>query len=202
MAASPGTHYETLGLETHATPEQVEQAFRLHAALYSPAALATYSLLDPREIHDLRLRVQQAYEVLRDAVRRRQYDISLSPETPGPVLPFPMAAPPPSGPEASASVLQAPVAPQLHRAEPQVLPEPVTGADLKRFRLSRGVRLEDIASTSKIGARFLEYIEADRHSHLPAHIYLRNFLYEYARAVGLEPRRTAESYMSRLPRES
>ena len=35
--------------------------------------------------------------------------------------------------------------------------------------------------------RYLEYIEADRHALLPAPVYLRGFLQEYARATGLEP---------------
>jgi cytoskeletal protein RodZ len=67
-------------------------------------------------------------------------------------------------------------------------------------REESGVRLQDIAAASKIGVRFLEYIEADRFGLLPAPVYLKSFLQEYAKAVGLEPRRTAEGYMARLPR--
>jgi cytoskeleton protein RodZ len=76
----------------------------------------------------------------------------------------------------------------------------VTGADLKRVREARGVALKDIARASKIGVRFFEYIEADRHKDLPAVVYLRGFLQEYARAVGLDPQRTAGSYLARVPR--
>jgi cytoskeletal protein RodZ len=60
------------------------------------------------------------------------------------------------------------------------------------------VALKDIARASKIGVRFFEYIEADRHADLPAVVYLRGFLQEYARAVGLDPQRTAGAYLSRL----
>jgi cytoskeletal protein RodZ len=35
---------------------------------------------------------------------------------------------------------------------------------------------------------------------LPAAVYLRGFLQEYARALGLDPRRTANAYMSQFPR--
>jgi type II secretory ATPase GspE/PulE/Tfp pilus assembly ATPase PilB-like protein len=73
-------------------------------------------------------------------------------------------------------------------------------ADLRRFREGRGVSLRTIATASKIGVRFLEYIEADRHDQLPAPVYLRSFIQEYARAVGLDPRHTADAYMARLPR--
>jgi flagellar biosynthesis protein FlhG len=81
-----------------------------------------------------------------------------------------------------------------------VLPEPITGAVLRRYREERGISLRDIANQSKIGTRYLEYIEGDRHDMLPAAVYLRGFLQEYARALGLDPRRTANSYMAQFPR--
>jgi cytoskeletal protein RodZ len=78
----------------------------------------------------------------------------------------------------------------------------MTGSDLKKIRESRGVSLRAIALATKIGVRFLEYIEQDRLAMLPAPVYLRGFLMEYGRALGLDPRRTAESYMARLPRQT
>ena len=81
-----------------------------------------------------------------------------------------------------------------------VLPDPVTGPDLKRFRESRGISLRDIATASKVGVRYLEYIEAERVEVLPAPVYLRGFVQEYARVVGLDPRPTADSYLSRIGR--
>jgi flagellar biosynthesis protein FlhG len=79
------------------------------------------------------------------------------------------------------------------------LPAQVTGAELKRIREGRGIPLREIALASKIGLRFLEYIEEERVAMLPAPVYLRGFLMEYARALGLDPRRTAEAYMANLP---
>ena len=84
------------------------------------------------------------------------------------------------------------------RPRPVTLPDPVTGADLKRFRESRGVTLAKIAADSKVGKRTFEDIEGDRFERLPAVVYVRGFLQEYARAVGLDPRATAESFLARL----
>ena len=75
---------------------------------------------------------------------------------------------------------------------------PMKKKDLKRFRESRGIGLREIATASKVGVRYLEYIEADRSEVLPAPVYLRGFLQEYARAVGLDPKKTAESYLVRM----
>ncbi len=72
----------------------------------------------------------------------------------------------------------------------------MSGLTLKQFRSQRGISLREIADTTKIGLRYLEYIEGDRHSSLPAAVYLRGFLQEYAKAVGLDPRQTAEAYLA------
>jgi flagellar biosynthesis protein FlhG len=177
------THYGVLGLGPRATFEQIERAYRHASGLYEEDALATYSLLDAEERQAAKARVEEAYAVLKDAVRRFEYD-----RLAGLVSD---AAPAYAAPPAPAS---APAA----RAPAVALPEPVTGADLKRFRESRGIALREIATASKVGVRYLEYIEADRKDVLPAPVYLRGFIQEYARVVGLDPRHTADSYLARL----
>ena len=82
---------------------------------------------------------------------------------------------------------------------PADLPARLTGAELRKLREARGVTLREIALVTKIGVRFLEYIEEDRVALLPAPVYLRGFLMEYGRVIGLDPRRTADAYMARLP---
>jgi flagellar biosynthesis protein FlhG len=187
------THYETLSLPRDATPDQVERAYHFFAGMYEEAALATYSLLDTEQQRDARARIRQAYEVLHDPAQRDLYDRSLEEGTPlaagerGPAaVPAPIPSPP--APPAKAEV--------QHVA--RFLAEPVTGASLRKAREERSITLQEIAASTKIGVRFLEYIESDRHSDLPAVVYIRGFVQEYARCLGLDPRSTAESYMKRV----
>jgi helix-turn-helix protein/DnaJ-like protein len=177
------THYVVLGIGPRATAEQVERAYRHAAGLYDEDSLATYSLLDAEERQDARAAVEAAYAVLRDSGRRHEYDLSLGFAGAGspPAFPLPVETPPPP--------VRAPIV---------VLPDPLTGSDLRRFRESRGITLRDIATASKVGVRYLEYIEAERLEVLPAPVYLRGFIQEYARVVGLDPRPTADSYLSRI----
>jgi flagellar biosynthesis protein FlhG len=200
-----GDHYAALGLARGATLEQVERAYHFFAAMYEDTAVAIYSLLEPEQMRDARARVRQAYEVLKDPAQRQQYDASLAesqarephPERPavaatGPRPIFRAAAPRSLTRPAAAAGPPAPAA--------RILSEPVTGECLRKVREERGVSLREIAGATKIGVRFLEYIEGDRHSELPALVYLRGFLQQYARLLGLDPRRTADSYILRLPR--
>lgn len=196
MDDSGPTHYDVLGLDPRASPEQVEKAYRFCLDMYSEGAIATYSLLDRGEVDAARARIHHAYEVLSDAARRREYDLGLGITPPSAsLLPFPSPGAAPVAEEGgAAAVTEAPGAFDLP-------PGPVTGAELKRLREARGVTLREIAQASKIGIRFLEYIEGDRFPFLPASVYLRGFLHEYAKAVGLDPRRTAEAYMARVPKK-
>lgn len=200
---SPDTHYAALGVDPRASREQVEKAYRFCLEMYGEGALATYSLLAAEDVRAARARIAEAYEVLADPGRRREYDLGLGLGSPAPLLPFPST--PPITVRTTLSSVNAirPVEETaLPLTPPPSLPDLVTGADLKKLREARGVSLRGIALVTKIGVRFLEYIEQDRLALLPAPVYLRGFLMEYGKALGLDPQRTAESYMARLPRQA
>ena len=189
MSAPPQSHYDVLGIGPRSTREQIERAYRFFRGMYKEGAVATYSLLDRDGAEEMRARIGEAYEVLKDPVRRREYDVAHGFASPdAPLLPFEAVPREPEEP--------APLPTRETRSEPGVLPDPVTGADLRRFREEKGVSLGEIASVSKVGVRYLTYIENDRHSALPALVYLRGFLTEYAKAVGLDPNKTAQAYIA------
>src|SRR4029077_7177013 len=73
----------------------------------------------------------------------------------------------------------------------------VTGAFLKKLRESRGIELGDIAQRTKISERYLRAIEDERFSDMPAAVYVRGYVMEYARAVRVDAQRVAESYLAR-----
>jgi flagellar biosynthesis protein FlhG len=189
------TLYDVLGVSRRATRDQIDKAHHFLRQMYDDVSLATYSLLDPEEKRATRARVNHAYEVLGDPVRRREYDVSLDPtpqeKTSQTVLSFPPGAPSAAGPSPPRPESSGPAT---------ILKGPVTGEHLRRLREQKGVSLQTISTSSKIGVRFFEYIEADRHSHLPARVYLRSFLQEYAKALGLDPNGVADAYIARLPK--
>jgi cytoskeleton protein RodZ len=59
------------------------------------------------------------------------------------------------------------------------------GEELRREREIRGISLKEIADATKISRRFLEAIERNDHPTLPAPVFTRGFVREYARYVGL-----------------
>ncbi len=84
------------------------------------------------------------------------------------------------------------------------LPEPeiqsdteFTGALLRKIRESRGIQLVDISNKSKIGVPHFRLIEDEKWDAMPAVVYLRGFLVEYARYLRLPVEQVTRTYVSR-----
>lgn len=60
------------------------------------------------------------------------------------------------------------------------------GASLRRERELRGVTLEEISASTKIGVSMLRAIEDDRFEKLPQGLFIRGFVREYARFLALD----------------
>lgn len=60
------------------------------------------------------------------------------------------------------------------------------GASLRRERELRGVTLQEIAASTKIGVSMLQAIEDDRLDKLPQGLFVRGFVREYARFLALD----------------
>lgn len=68
------------------------------------------------------------------------------------------------------------------------------GEELRREREIRGISLKEIADATKISKRFLEAIERNDHHTLPAPVFTRGFVREYARYVGLNSEEMVNRY--------
>jgi hypothetical protein len=73
----------------------------------------------------------------------------------------------------------------------------VTGAFLRKVREIRGLELNDISQRTKISERYLRALEEEQFADMPAAVYVRGYVTEYARALRLDPQRSAESYLTR-----
>ena len=68
------------------------------------------------------------------------------------------------------------------------------GEELKREREIRGISLKEISDATKISKRFLEAIERNDHKTLPAPVFTRGFVREYARYLGLNAEDVVNRY--------
>lgn len=93
-------------------------------------------------------------------------------------------------------------------SEPTPAPEigPVSGAGaplvysgpvLAALRRERGLSLEAIGAVSKVRTSHLRSVEEERFSELPAPIFLKGFVREYARCLSLDPVKVWQDYLGR-----
>lgn len=69
------------------------------------------------------------------------------------------------------------------------------GAYLKAHREKKGIRLEEIASITKINLYNLELLEAGNFSKLPPEPFIRGFIIAYSKYIGLDPNEAVGRYV-------
>ncbi|MDX1582568.1 MAG: helix-turn-helix domain-containing protein [Thermoanaerobaculia bacterium] len=69
------------------------------------------------------------------------------------------------------------------------------GEELRREREMREISIREISDSTKISSRFLEAIEAGDLSALPAPVFTRGFIREYANYLGVEGEDIVDRYM-------
>ena len=70
------------------------------------------------------------------------------------------------------------------------------GARLKQEREQRGITLDDISLTTKIGTRMLRALEEEHFDLLPGGIFNKGFVRSYARAVGMDEEQAITDYLT------
>jgi len=187
------TYYEMLETEPGVSDEEIRRAYRTVKDNYASGSMVIAGLYDEHELAALHARINSAHDTLFAPDRRRLYDLAL-PEADlaravraaAQVVRVPVAGGTP-GPEDRPEVAEAAIDPNAE----------VTGAFLKKVREIRGLELNDISQRTKISERYLRALEDEQFADMPAAVYVRGYVTEYARALRLDPQRVAESYLAR-----
>jgi flagellar biosynthesis protein FlhG len=218
-------HYRVLEVVPKASPKEVQSAYQRLRKTYDPETTVLASLMEAPGLRELQARIESAYRTLIFLESRSDYDRRLqetgarpgdrargpaarasaprppaaapggeSPGDPAPAPPPPDAAlemagggPAPAAPGGAGPVV----------GDPAPGPLPASGADLRDERQRRRLSLEGIAEKTKIRRAYLQAIEEERFGDLPAAVFVRGFLKEYARCLGLPGEDVVRQYMKR-----
>jgi flagellar biosynthesis protein FlhG len=180
------TYYDLLEVPRGASTEEIRKAYRREKEIFSSDSMAVYSLIGPGEIENINAVIDEAYRVLTDERLRSEYDRKLD-GLGERVFSGEAVALPPTG--------------EIHplREGPMGIPFPeefrFTGSSLRGIRESMGFDLKQISQKTKISRQNLEWLEEESFENLPALVYIRGFIMEYAKALNLDPHRVADSYL-------
>ncbi|MBX3272616.1 MAG: helix-turn-helix domain-containing protein [Sandaracinaceae bacterium] len=184
-AVPPESHHDLLEVDRGATDEEVRRAYKRARDIYAPDALAVYGLFAPDELDKVRTRIEEAFDVLLDPARRRPYELSVFPveddardEAPA-FRARPTDLPPP----------------------PAITPETdFSGPLIRQVREALGIDLRAVSVKTKVGLNYLEAIEKDEFAALPAPVYVRGFVAEFAKFLRLDAAHVSRTYVKRYRR--
>lgn len=72
------------------------------------------------------------------------------------------------------------------------------GSFLQKIRLYKNLSLDKMSEVSRISRTYLMAVETDDYKSLPAAVFVRGFVVQIARALGLDENKVASSYMKRF----
>ena len=178
----PSSHHDVLEVERGGTDEEIRRAYKRTCAVFDPENLVTFGLFDEEGLEVARARIDEAYDVLLDPARRRPYEISVFPEAL----------------ETKAKAQEEEVPSGELPPAPSITPDTeFGGALLRAVRESQGTSLDQISERTKIGTNHLRCIEEEEFEKLPASVYVRGFVTEFAKCLRLDPEQVSQSYLRR-----
>ncbi len=211
-------YYEILEIKQDASYKEIEDAYKRAKDTYSGESLATYSLFTTEDCKEILNAVEDAYRVLSFSKTREEYNRRLAAglsvedleplhiEEPAKAAPLISAESwkeiPPENKEtvqfAHAPIktdVEMPKAVQTFKETESFEGVEFRGSILKIIRERRGISLNIVAEKTKININYLENIEAEKYHQLPAEVFLKGYLTQYARFLGLDAKKVIEDYM-------
>ena len=210
------TYYEILEIEPQSPEHEIHRAYLRAKETYSPNSPALYTMFSPDEARELSRLIEEAYAVLSNHKARREYDSRLTGRstlepTPHKVVSTPATNPvttkmsivknndgvtPPA--EGMAKTKHGSYRVNKDFEKEYSNADLFTGELLKKIRDYKCISLEVMSEEIRVSKTYLTAVEKCNHSALPADVFVRGFVFQYAKALGLDGNTVANSYMKIL----
>lgn len=214
------TFYEILEVNRDAPHHEIEKAYQRAKSTYSPDSPALYSMFTKDEAEDLRLLIEEAYQVLGNQAKRREYDERLTsnnqsendlPDFPPPKVDavlemrekdkediYDRNGPLPDGFKRSKL--------SVYEVKPDIEEEieactDFDGTFLRKIRLYKNINIDQMSKETRIGRSYIAAIESADFDGLPAPVFVRGFIIQISRLLGIDEVAASNSYMSKFHKE-
>lgn len=219
MDAEKKNYYDALEIETNASPQQIEDAYIRARNAYSGNSVALYSLMTKDECDAILEQVEEAYSVIGFPEKRREYDkvrgfnqnglnnriketqssVHIVEERQKDAIQYEDYGS--NLIEAKVSKISAQKKFGLEYAENPEMDRKIrecmefSGSFLKQVREYKCVSIERMAEMTRISKTHITAMENEDVSKLPADVYVRGYVYQYAKVLKLNPDQVAASYL-------
>lgn len=205
-------YYEILEIKENATQQEIFLAYEKAKQTYSVDNKALSSVFSAEEAAELRNMIEEAYEVLRNDTYRNVYEKRMLANT------F-------SQDEMTAAAIKTASNEMFKRADLPVVEEKATkaqspiiqnseapvvdpvfeadiaarkewnGDDLKQVREYRKLSYDELTDITKINPWYIAALEKMDAANLPVEVFVRGYVLQVAKALGLKEKTVADSYM-------
>lgn len=214
-------YYEILEISSNATPEDVHQGYLRTKNAYSQDSLALYSLMSKEECENILQLIDEAYTIISDPHKRKQYDdarginqgltdsfrqqsrvasVGFTKEDSEHIIGQGNET---AKPQSMAKIV-AQKKFQLEYSVDEDFEKEIeqttefSGDFLRRVREYKGVDINRMSEMTKVSKTYIKNIEEEDTTRLPAIVYVRGFVYQYAKCLKLNPDLVATSYTYRI----
>lgn len=206
------TYYELLEISPDAPQDEIHRAYQRAKETYSPDSPALYTMFTREEALELSKLIEEAYQVLSNKSKRRDYDLQLvshskltAEELSNDSQTLQDGQQAHAKPQKSVST----GVPNGHKktrfGSYQVKTEMEDaientmewdGSFLRKVRVYKNISLEQLSAETKISRTYLQAVEDNNFDKLPARVFVRGFVVQLAKALGLDENKVAKSYMN------
>ncbi len=212
------SYYDVLELNPDASGRDVHSAYLRAKETYSPDSPALYTMFTPEEARQLLKMIDEAFTVLSNQSKRQEYDLLLARKGHPAFQSLLIAKPTVVRVQESPSPAILKKNRPMHSGElPQGFArtrfgiyevnadfdteikviEECDGPFMQKIRQYKKVTLEQIAEATRISKSSLNAMESNAYDALPAPVFVRGFVLQVARTLGV-PDRIADAYMKHL----
>ena len=178
--------YELFQVSPMASDEAIRRGYRHMKDVYSSESMVMSGLYNAEELSAFRKELDSAYDTLSDSFKRRKYDEAHLPADY-------------TRTHQQSEPVYTPISDENLPPMPEVTEKTeIVGDTLKNVRMAKGLKLREVADRTKIGLGYLRAIEDEDYKKLPAPVYLRGFIKEFSKCLGLNPEWVLRSYMRKV----
>ena len=189
------TYYEILGVSSDAPPNEIQMAYRRAKETYSPDSPALYSMFTADEAKDLLLLIEEAYTTLSNQSLRMSYDQNLGGQNNEPLSSSHLTKKDEPIPEGFAKTNFGSYKVNDNFEIEIKERQNFDGHFLQRVRNYKNISIDQMSNVTRISRSYLHAIESNDFDSLPAAVFVRGFIVQIARHLGLDDKKVSKSFM-------
>lgn len=203
MITNGQNFYEILEINEDATLQEIERAYMEAKETYSPTSAALYSMFSKEEANELHRLIEQAYTTLTNHDLRRDYDTKVinsfkeSPSNSESPLFINQPDPVEKISVQNGLLIKDFSADSSMEEQIEKLPD-CSGSFLQKVRKYKNISLDDVSKFSKVSKTGILAVEEEDFANLPARVFIRGFVIQICKLLGIDPIRFSKEYLKSL----